>query len=332
MNAFDPSEQLLANLLNAAQRAEPSASPSHPDDELLALFAAGELKGEEHDTVVEHVADCEACRRIVAVLLTETDRASSPLRPSRRDDRRLLRWSVWAVAASFLLTMGVWVYRSDQRSPLADARVYAQANQLLANRQFGQAQQVLQEAERRRITSDRLRSLQAQAERKIPDAMALAYAGRLTDFGYDVGGVVARGPAATQGLTSAREILENTHSDKLEVLLNRGHLYLSIGELELATADFQKAAELEPSNAWCWVGLGLRAFLANDLEAAETHFRRALHLEDRLIAARVNLAFTLEEQGRATEALAEWRALESRQLVAEDQELVTRAIKHLEPQ
>jgi hypothetical protein len=49
---------------------------AHPDANLLSAFAGGLLRGAERDTVLSHLADCDACRR-VAFLVQATDRDDS---------------------------------------------------------------------------------------------------------------------------------------------------------------------------------------------------------------------------------------------------------------
>ena len=73
---------------------------------------------------------------------------------------------------------GRWVTRDR-----AEGQTFAQANQLLQTGQFDQAQVVVAAAARRGIESGRQRGIQAEAIRGIPNVLALAVAGRLSDFG-----------------------------------------------------------------------------------------------------------------------------------------------------
>jgi Flp pilus assembly protein TadD len=159
--------------------------------------------------------------------------------------------------------------------------------------------------------------------------LALAAAGSLTDFGYDVGGVRPRGAAIQPGLKSASEFLTRAADDELEVILNRGHLYLAQGRYEQAEAEFQKATLRAPGDSWGWLGLGLVAYMKDDFRKAEQAFRHSLELEPNNVAVKMNLAMALEEQKRSAEALDLWKSLNLQRLTPKYQKAVQRAVDHL---
>lgn len=95
-----------------------------PEVELLAAFADGRLEGEEKARLIEHLANCEDCRELVAESLAaarEIDQQGVSLpfpRPSQR--RSHLRWLVAAGVAVALV--GLWWFRapaSNERELMA---------------------------------------------------------------------------------------------------------------------------------------------------------------------------------------------------------------------
>ena len=119
---------------------------------------------------------------------------------------------------------GRWVTRDR-----AEGQTFAQANQLLQTGQFDQAQVVVAAAARRGIESGRQRGIQAEAIRGIPNVLALAVAGRLSDFGCAIGGVTAH-EAPLKGTKErayrAYELLARSPSDEVVIGLNRQRFLL----------------------------------------------------------------------------------------------------------
>lgn len=316
MSDSQSEDRLLQKLLALAEPGDPAppAQGEHPDEELLALFAAGDASHEERLQVAGHLADCPTCRRVVAELLRlaaeETAPAARPIMPAARPDFRNRPRLMMALAAGLLLAITLaavyWPAGMTEQTAYLRAR-----EQLIAGR-FAETRATIDAAQRLRIASDRLRSLDAQAIRQIPDPIALATAGKLSDFGYDIGGIAARDPESTPYRTGLREAdrqLGAGDSAELELLLNRGHLHLTKNDLDAAEGDFAAAARLAPENALVPLGQGLVAFFKDDLPAAEAAFRRALALDPASHAARINLAMTLQEQDKLSEARRAWEAL-----------------------
>lgn len=321
-------DRLLRNIV--VRTDADAASEPHLDEETLALFTAGELTAEHWQSAVRHLADCATCRQVTSMLTAnwpeESPTVAAQPMPITRSRRT---WLVPAAAAALLLVAGLLVFGRRETSEMAERRAHRDASRLLAVSDFSQARAALDQAARQGVRSDRLLSLQSQAVRELRGDVALASSGRLLDFGYGVDGVIARGPETQTGLNEARQLLLDAKGDDVEVRLNRGHLWLSQGDLDQARTEFTQLLERHPKHPLAWLGLGLAEFLREDWTAAETAFRKSGELDPENLAPHINLALTLDEQNRRDEALQIWRRLAERPLSATDRELVTKAIREL---
>jgi tetratricopeptide (TPR) repeat protein len=216
--------------------------------------------------------------------------------------------------------------------------VYAEARGLLEEGSFAAAEHALQQAAERGERSDRLRSLRAQAVLEIPSPIALASAGRLTDFDFQIGGIAARSavPAEAQRKREAAyKLLDETESAELEVRLNLGHVLLLLDRPDDALAEFQDLTARHPDEPLAWLGKGIAHFMAEDYEAAESAFQACLERDEQNTAAKINLAITLEEQGELEEALSLWESLPEDSLSEAERQSIAAEIeelrKHLNP-
>ena len=240
---------------------------------------------------------------------------------------------VLSVAAVALVAVTIFALRPPPGDDSVAARqAYDSAAKLLATSNFDQVETVLAESKRQGVWSPALSSLQAQAIRRMSNSLALAVTGRLTDFGYDVGGVAARdfSDDPEGRLKSAQSVLANAGRDDVHVLLNRGHLLLSLRKSDEARREFESAVRLEPNNALAWLGLGLANFMLEDFAAAEKAFRRCMQIDGHPIDATFNLAMTLDEAGQPEQALKVWKSLLTDELSATDRAKVEQAIRLLE--
>jgi cytochrome c-type biogenesis protein CcmH/NrfG len=165
--------------------------------------------------------------------------------------------------------------------------------------------------------------------------VALQGAGSLQDFGYQIGGIVARDSASAwdpQRLAAAGDVLRQAGQDDLDVVLNAGHLRLSQGRPQEALALFESARTLAPDHALVWLGIGLASFLNDDHTGAERAFRQSLAIDPLNRDARMNLAMVLDEQGKIAESLEQWRQLLAYPLRDEDRRQVELHIRELELQ
>jgi tetratricopeptide (TPR) repeat protein len=339
MSGPQPRDTLLARLLDLAEGQDAPALDDHPDDERLAQLALGQLPADQREPLVAHVADCDLCRRAVAQVLRVSAAAEQSVpQANAASPAQHGRWEFWrprwplAVAAGLLLVVaGVGLVQ--QFSGDREAAVYAQALAELKAGRFDATRQMVEEAMADGVRSPRLASLMAQAHRQMPSALALAHAGRLSDFGVEIGGIVSRDPAQwphRRGLSEAESVLASAGQD-VAVLLNRGHVYLSRGEVSKAGQQFAAAAFRAPRDPLVWLGQGIVAFLQDDLPAAESAFRRAAELAPDNTAAKINLAMTLQERGQRREAIEAWkRVLAQRDLAPQERAKIEREIKLLE--
>jgi tetratricopeptide (TPR) repeat protein len=175
---------------------------------------------------------------------------------------------------------------------------------------FAGARTVVAQAMDRGALSDRIKAIDAEAVRLIPAPLALAFAGRLTDFGFEIGGATARETNSGQSTGKAEEalkVLARSGSTDDTIALNRGHALLSIQQPREALVEFLKVVDRSPGSSLAWLGQGLARYALADYPAAEEAFRTSSRLDPELAAARVNLAMTLGEEGKIDEALAAWR-------------------------
>jgi tetratricopeptide (TPR) repeat protein len=84
---------------------------------------------------------------------------------------------------------------------------------------------------------------------------------------------------------------------------SRGFYHYWGGELPAAEREFQDLAALDPSDAYCQLGLGLLAQKRKQWPDAEQRLRTALTLDSRLVDAQSALGDTLAELGRTKEAI-----------------------------
>jgi len=193
---------------------------------------------------------------------------------------------------------------------------------------------VAAEAVHRGLESDRLRTVEAQALRRLPGTLALACAGRLTDFGFEIGGVTARSTAPGQAAGRAEEalkVLAPSGSDDDTVGLNRGHALLSLQRPREALAEFELVARRSPASALARLGEGLASFALTDYPAAEDAFRACLKLDPNQTTARIDLGMTLTEEGKIDEALAAWEEVLARPqgLTDEDRRAIQQEVEEL---
>ncbi|MGO8752601.1 MAG: tetratricopeptide repeat protein [Thermoguttaceae bacterium] len=334
-------ERLIRPLLERVDRAAEQTLPAaHPEEETLVLFAQGTLDGPARAATVEHLAECVDCRKAVSLLLTllSVGAGGDPLTPraaTRRVSRRTVIASLSVATAAGLL-LALTLFHGPRGPGLAQQeKIRQQAVALLAANQYDQVSRLIAQAENQGAGSAGLKSLQSQAVRHMPDPLALACAGRLSDFGYGIDGVIARAPALAPGRGEARQaeqLLAAAGDSNVDVLLNRGHALLALDQPQPALAEFQKAVAAAPDQPLAWLGRGLARFMLEDYPAAADDFRRCLQLDSRLVAAQINLGMTLDEQGQSDQSLPLWKSLLQEPLAPGEREKIQEQVNQLERQ
>lgn len=113
--------------------------------------------------------------------------------------------------------------------------------------------------------------------------------------------------ARDQKTEALRELtLASTENPRLPfVNFYLGATLRQMNENAKAAAAFQRDAEIEPDVAFNYEQLGEISLLEDDLGRAETFFRKALQLDNRLAASHYGLAKVLKQQNRYAASLAE---------------------------
>ena len=330
----------MGPLLRELDHALATEPPSeHPDEETISLFAQGLLSGAERAELIQHLADCVECRKLastalsVARIITGEIRTGSPSWWNTTTKRVV----PFALAATVLVMASLLalVRMPGQGRALSEPQAYAQASNLLQSGQFDRARDVVSQATAQGIQSARLLNLESQAIRRMPAPVALAMAGRLSDLGYDIGGFAARGPgepATREHAREAYEILARAGSEETTVLLNRGHALLALDRPDEALKIFRGVAARAPGESLAWLGQGLAYYAQDQFVAAEAAFRACLRLAPGNVAAKINLAMTLEEQGKRQQALDVWKSLLALPLSDNDHRQIQREVDILRRQ
>jgi len=103
--------ELMEDLLGRTPDPDSDPGPC-PDESVLAAIPEGNLPPEERESVERHLAGCEQCLSVVAVLLqTPREPESECEAPRRRPEETLPAWT-WAAAAVVLVLAAAAVVRS----------------------------------------------------------------------------------------------------------------------------------------------------------------------------------------------------------------------------
>ena len=331
----DPRERLVAHLLRATDRGwstenlanpEPLPIDSHPSAEDLALAAWEGLNPPQNSPLVRHLATCAACREIFVLLLAPqptsasavasaangpvTDSPSIPAPPARATRRS---WIGVLLSSAALVATAIGLVQRPIGSPppgVREALVFSEARQQLEAGHFPQAEQLVANAAARGIVSARLDQLAARAVLGTAGELLVGQPGRLTELGFDLGGVRPRSTLPEAERERARRALTwLKDSPQGESLLWRGELLLMLGEATTALEVFREARQDESLAARAWNGMGRALYLQEQYAAASAAFREAIPLDPQSPIPVLNLALALEELEDAPAARAAWTAL-----------------------
>lgn len=331
----DPRERLVANLLRATDRewstgdwAKPAPLPidSHPSAEDLALAALEGLNRPRNSPLVRHLATCAACREMFVLLLepepTSASAASSPSQgpvtgspptpsPTAQATRR--SWIGVLLSSAALVATAIGLVQRPIGSPppgVREAQVFSEARRQLDAGHFTQAEQLVANAAARGIVSARLDQLAARALLGAAGELLVGQSGRLTELGFDLGGVRPRSTLPEAERERVRRALTWLKDDPQgESLLWRGELLLLLGETTTALEVFREARQDESLAARAGNGIGRALYLQEQYASASAAFREAIALDPQSPIPVLNLALALEELEDAPAARAAWTAL-----------------------
>ncbi len=290
------SEKLVA-LLREVDRelAQPDAPHIADDPDLLQRWEMGLLTVEEHDAVLQHLADCHECSQFLGDMtqagvmhlngiidagsLSETQNDPEAIvslaRPASDTAHapRSTRWYAVAAAACALAIVGLFVSQSRLKS--MDVR--------LADAKFGQLTHYLSQQDFAAVVVPGL-AKSGDHSAIEPDAKRDQEIRRLT--------------------TLTQQTPENS-----AYRLNLGQLLLEAGRYDEAETQFQTEAQRHPENMIARLGLGLVQFRRGQTEAAERTFAEISGSGPVSVSARVNQVLCLLALQRKPEAREVWKSV-----------------------
>jgi tetratricopeptide (TPR) repeat protein len=195
---------------------------------------------------------------------------------------------------------------------LYEQAAYESGRQSLASSEFPAAAEAYRLAAKHGIESARLLNLSLQAERRIPEESALAFAGTLADYGVRLGGYAATKSLPVQDEAALRQekmLGDSVHTFAGDAVLrlNYGQYLLAQSRPEEAAAEFQAVLADQPASAEATLGLGLAEFQLGRHEAALEHFADVAARRPSDAAAELNMAICLARLGRTQEARLHYR-------------------------
>jgi len=203
----------------------------------------------------------------------------------------------------------------EQAYILVESAAYQASLQHLGAGRFDRVQTIVQQTDRLGLQSAQLQNLKLQAMRKIPAEYALAFAfeDSQLDYGYLIDG--APNPRKslptlseeTDQLENAYAELVDRYPDAAPLRINFGQFLLRQGDVEFAGEQFYAALQADPISAEALLGLGMADYALEDFLSAKVQFEDVLEAEPGHLAARVNLAMTLQQLNDRPAALQQWR-------------------------
>lgn len=201
--------------------------------------------------------------------------------------------------------------REEAERVLARAGYTLARSQLIAER-FEEVLEIEHSVSSRIGVSSRLLNLKLQAERGVPAEYVLAYAGSLTDYGYELDGSSPQMALPTIDQTTERLSQElqqavAEHSNSVDLRLNYGQFLLYLRRFEEARGQFTAALVLDRRNPLARLGLGLLEFELREYKNALEHFEAVVKIDPDSLAGHLNAAICLEKLGRPADARQHWR-------------------------
>lgn len=199
----------------------------------------------------------------------------------------------------------------ERTRKLLEKAGYFQARSWLSAGRFAEVVGLEKRLGERGIASARLENLKLQAGRRIPAEFALAQAGMLLHYGYELDGF-----APAKGLPTIDNETEKQQRDWLKALsrfpgdallrINFGQFLLTLGRYEEAQSQLAQAVKLGGQDSSANLGLGLVAYQSEDYPVALKHFQAALLVAPESLAAHLNAAMCYERLGKKASADYHW--------------------------
>lgn len=108
-----------------------------------------------------------------------------------------------------------------------------------------------------------------------------------------------------EGYKSA--LIKNPKDTK--ALVGLANMYYDSGQYPKAIVYYEKMVEIDPKNANARADLGTCYFYTNVLDKASFHLKKAVEDEPSNLNARYNLGIVYKNQGKISDAKAEWEAM-----------------------
>ena len=102
-------------------------------------------------------------------------------------------------------------------------------------------------------------------------------------------------------------VTKEGYTERADLLSALGESQLRLGKTRDARHTFESAAQINPSNAKAWVGLGQAAMETRDYRRAELALKKALHLEPNAAEVHLMVGYLRLRQEKLKEALASFQ-------------------------
>jgi tetratricopeptide (TPR) repeat protein len=100
--------------------------------------------------------------------------------------------------------------------------------------------------------------------------------------------------------------------DQPYFLNNRGYIFLSRNEFDLALADIDRSMTIDPYNGWAFRNKGILYFRKGDMARSERLLEQALLINENIDHVHYYLGMTYINQGKAKEGCGHVRLSEAR--------------------
>lgn len=305
----------LVQQLDRATATAPNPEGKCLEENTWALLADDALSPRERESLVEHISQCAACRRVACEIISEwhaapADGAESG-RPSASMLRRLiLSRAVGVYAAAAVVILGVGLYFLSSRTRRSEDDLLARAAHQIAVGQYEAAERELAAAMERGKASAAVMQLRGQALMGAALAMTAPGSAKLTSLGHV--GILQR---RTKELPTI-PVPESRLKVALAMLREAANAtpgsqggWRDLGTALVVARRFQEAADafgrwvqIDPDSAQAYNAHGLALYGAEQFAEAALAFQRASAVATEVSAYELNAAIACEEAGQLEQA------------------------------